>query len=65
MTKEYEPNKLAFKIGVGLLSPISRENYAIPALTIRYNIPVDSKFDQKDIYAGVSFGMAVRLGEGK
>jgi hypothetical protein len=65
MTKEDEPNKLAFKIGVGLLSPISRENYAIPALTIRYNIPVDSKFDQKDIYAGVSFGMAVRLGEGK
>jgi hypothetical protein len=63
LTAEEEPSRLAVKLSFGLLSPISTENYAAPSFNLRYNIPTKFKFDKKDIFIGVTFSMAMKLGD--
>ena len=65
LSRNDEQSLLAAKIAFGLLSPIGRETYAAPAFFIRYNIPVDPKLEKRNIYIGVNFGLAIKLGNGK
>ncbi len=62
LSRNDEQSLLAVKLAFGLLSPIGKETYAAPAFFFRYNIPVDPKMEKKNIYAGVSFGLAIKLG---
>ncbi len=65
LSRDEEQSLLAIKLAFGLLSPIGRETYAAPSFFFRYNIPVDPKMEKKNIYVGVNFGLAIKLGNEK
>lgn len=65
LTASDVPSRLAAKMAFGLLSPISSENYASPSFNVRYNIPTKMKFTKSDIYVGVSFGLAMKMGDSR
>lgn len=62
LSRDEEQSRLSGKLSFGLLSPIGKEVFAIPSVNFRYNIPMDHKFEKKNIYIGVNFGLGIRLG---